>query len=39
MELKTEAENYRPISLLLIEKPSHDQIQDYLQRNGLLYIY
>ena len=42
--MNTEAKNYSPISLLpviskLIEKSIHDQTQDYLQRNGLLYIY
>ena len=42
--IKTEVKNNRPISLLplmskVIEKSIHDQIQDYLQRNGLLYIY
>ena len=42
--IMTEAKNYRPISLFLliskvIEKSIHDQTQDYLQRNGLLYIY
>ena len=42
--IKTEAKNYRPISLLpliskVIEKSIHDQIQDYLQRNELLYNY
>ena len=41
---KTEAKNYRPISLSsliskVIEKSIHDQTQNYLQRNGLLYIY
>ena len=43
-EIKTEAKNYRPISLLplvskVTEKSIHDQTQNYLQRNGLLYIY
>ena len=42
--IKTEAKNYRPISLLLliskvIEKSIHEQTQDYLQRNELLYSY
>ena len=42
--IKTEAINYRPVSLLplipkVIKKSFHDQTQDYLQRNGLLYIY
>ena len=41
---KTEAKNYRPISLLpliskVIEKSIHDQTQDYLQRNKLFYSY
>ena len=41
---KTEAKNYRPISLLpliskVIEKSIYDQTQDYLQRNKLLYSY
>ena len=43
-EIKMEAKNYRPISLLpliskVIEKLIHDQTQDYLQRNELLHIY
>ena len=42
--ITTEAKNYRPISLLpliskMIEKPIHDQTQNYLQRNELLYSY
>ena len=42
--IKTEAINYRPISLLpsllkVIEKSIHDQTQHYLQRNELLYSY
>ena len=42
--IKTEAKNYRPISLLpliskLIVKLIHDRTQDYSQRNELLYIY
>ena len=42
--IKTEAKNYRPICLLpliskVIEKSIHDQTQDYLQRNELLYSY
>ena len=42
--IKTEAKNFRPISLLpliskKIEKSIHYQTQDYLQRNGLLCIY
>ena len=41
---KTEAKNYRPISLLpiiskVIEKVIHDQVQEYLHRNKLLYVY
>ena len=41
---KTEAKNYRPTYLLsliseVIEKSFHDQKQDYLQRNELLYSY
>ena len=41
-EIKTEAKNYKPISLLpliskVTEKPTHDQ--DYLQGNELLYSY
>ena len=44
MGIKTEAENYIPISLLpliskVIEKSIHNQTQDFLQRNGLLYFY
>ena len=40
-EIKTEAKNYRRISLLpliskVIQKLIHPQTQDYLQRNGLL---
>ena len=43
-DIKTEAKNYRPISLLpliskVTEKSIHDQMQDYLQRNELLYSY
>ena len=42
--IKTKAKNYRPISLLLlilkvIEKSIHQQTQDYLQGNELLYSY
>ena len=42
--IKTQAEKYRPISLLplkskVIEKSIHDQTQDYLQRNGLFYVH
>ena len=42
--IKTEAKNYIPISLLplilkAIEKSTHNQLQDYLQRNELLYSY
>ena len=42
--IKTDAKNYWPISLLLliskvVQKWIHDQTQDYLQRNVLLYIY
>ena len=42
--IKTKAKNYRPISLLpliskVIEKSIHDQTQDYLKRNELLYFY
>ena len=42
--IKTETKNYRPISLLpliskVIEKSIHDQMQDYIQRNELLYKY
>ena len=42
--IKTKAKNYRPISLLpliskVIEKSIHDQTQDYLKRNALLYFY
>ena len=42
--IKTEAKNYIPISLLpliskVIEKSTHNQLQDYLQRNELLYSY
>ena len=42
--IKTEAKNYRSIALLplvskVIEKSIHDQTQDYLQRNELLYSY
>ena len=42
--IKTDAKKYRPISLLLliskvVEKFIHDQTQDYLQRNKLLYSY
>ena len=42
--IKTEAKNYGPSSLLpliskVIEKSIHDQTQDYLQRNELLYSY
>ena len=42
--IKTEAKNYRPISLLsliskAIEKSILDQTQDYLQRHELLYSY
>ena len=41
---KSEAKNYRPISLLsliskVIGKTIHDQTQLYLQRNKLLYSY
>ena len=43
-EIKTEPKYYRSISLLLliskvIESSIHNQTQDYLQRNELLYIY
>ena len=42
--IKTEAQNYRPISLLpliskVIVKLIHKQTHDYPQRNKLLYIY
>ena len=42
--IKTESKNYRPISQLpsiskVIEKSIHYQIQDYLQRNEMQYIY
>ena len=42
--IKTEAKNYRPISLLpsiwkVIEISIHHQMQDHLQRNELLYSY
>ena len=42
--IKTETKNYRPISLLpliskVIEKSIHGQMQDYIQRNELLYKY
>ena len=42
--IKTEAKNYRPIYvlpliLMVIENLIHNQTQNYLQRNGLLYIY
>ena len=42
--IKTEAKNYRPIYVLplismVIENLIHNQTQNYLQRNGLLYIY
>ena len=41
---KTEAQNYRPISLLpliskVIEKSIFDQVLEYLSKNNLLYIY
>ena len=41
---KTESKNYRPISLLpliskIIEKAIHEQVQNYLQKNELLYVY
>ena len=43
-DIKTEAKNYRPSSLLplilkVIEKSIYNQTQDYLQRNELLYSY
>ena len=42
--IRAEAKNYRPISLLSLilkvtEKSIHNQTQDYLQKNELLYIY
>ena len=42
--IKTEAENYRPISLLplilkVTEKSIHNQVQGYLRKTELLYIY
>ena len=42
--IKSDAKKHRPISLLLliskvVEKFIHDQTQDYLQRNKLLYSY
>ena len=42
--IKTEAKNYRPISLLPLrlkvkEKSIHNQTQDFIQRNGLLHIH
>ena len=42
--IKTEAKNYKPISLLpliskVIERSTHDQTEYYLQRNELLYSY
>ena len=42
--IKTEGKIYRPNSLLPlipkgIERPIHNQTQNYLQRNELLYIY
>ena len=44
LRIKTEAKNYKPIYILpfiskVIEKSIHDRIQDYLQKDGLLYIY
>ena len=44
MIIKTEAKNYRSISLLpltskVIEKSIHDQTQDYFQRNEVLHSY
>ena len=42
--IKTQAEKYRPISLLplkskVTEKSIPNQTQDYLQRNGLFYVH
>ena len=44
LRIKTEARNYKPIYILpfiskVIEKSIHYQIQDYLQKDGFLYIY
>ena len=41
---RTDTKNYRPISLLplvsiIIEKSIHFQIEDYLNRQRLIYIY